>query len=173
LQCNNKIYKAMSLITCPECQKEISSSAENCPNCGFPLAKAIEAEVVPKRKIRKGYIIILLFIISTLFVAVTLCNRNDSGSYSSSMSLSQDERKMINDLINQELLKIDYKNNSAYVESLIWLTFDAKSAEEFTQALAIFCADKKGTKSYFVKILDMETGNKLAEYSQNRGFKLY
>lgn len=27
------------LIKCPECQKEISDKAPNCPNCGFPLIK--------------------------------------------------------------------------------------------------------------------------------------
>lgn len=29
----------MALIHCPECNKEISSSAETCPNCGYPLVK--------------------------------------------------------------------------------------------------------------------------------------
>ena len=27
----------MSLITCPECKKEISSSADSCPSCGYPI----------------------------------------------------------------------------------------------------------------------------------------
>lgn len=29
----------MALITCPECQKEISSLAPACPHCGFPLSQ--------------------------------------------------------------------------------------------------------------------------------------
>lgn len=29
----------MSLIRCPECNKEISDKAINCPNCGYPLKK--------------------------------------------------------------------------------------------------------------------------------------
>jgi hypothetical protein len=29
----------MSLITCPECGKEISNLAHSCPNCGFPLSE--------------------------------------------------------------------------------------------------------------------------------------
>lgn len=29
----------MALISCPECNKEISDKAESCPNCGFPLNK--------------------------------------------------------------------------------------------------------------------------------------
>jgi hypothetical protein len=35
----------MSLIICPECGKEISSQAESCPHCGFPIKKIID-EVV-------------------------------------------------------------------------------------------------------------------------------
>ena len=29
----------MALITCPECNKQVSSFAENCPNCAYPLKK--------------------------------------------------------------------------------------------------------------------------------------
>lgn len=29
----------MSLIKCPECNKEISDKADSCPNCGFPIDK--------------------------------------------------------------------------------------------------------------------------------------
>ena len=29
----------MSLIKCPECGKEVSSSAPTCPHCGYPLKK--------------------------------------------------------------------------------------------------------------------------------------
>lgn len=30
----------MSMIQCPECNKEISDSAQKCPNCGYPIRKA-------------------------------------------------------------------------------------------------------------------------------------
>lgn len=33
----------MALIHCPECNKEISSAAEVCPNCGYPVARANSA----------------------------------------------------------------------------------------------------------------------------------
>lgn len=39
----------MSLIKCPECNKEVSSDAVFCPHCGKPL-KAIEAEVIDNNK---------------------------------------------------------------------------------------------------------------------------
>lgn len=38
--------KHMSLIKCPECGKEISDSADNCPNCGHPLKKKAPAKKI-------------------------------------------------------------------------------------------------------------------------------
>lgn len=32
----------MALIKCPECEKEISDSVENCPNCGYSVKKHLE-----------------------------------------------------------------------------------------------------------------------------------
>lgn len=44
----------MSLINCPECGKEISASAEICPNCGFPIKKHLnttkEKSIVVKKE---------------------------------------------------------------------------------------------------------------------------
>lgn len=34
----------MSLIKCPECGKEISSMAESCPHCGYPIRKSQNSE---------------------------------------------------------------------------------------------------------------------------------
>jgi len=35
----------MALINCPECQREISDTAETCPNCGYPLAKKESSKI--------------------------------------------------------------------------------------------------------------------------------
>lgn len=34
----------MSMITCPECGRQISDKAQNCPNCGAPVEKKIICE---------------------------------------------------------------------------------------------------------------------------------
>ena len=35
----------MALTTCPDCQKDVSTSAASCPNCGAPVAAAaVEAK---------------------------------------------------------------------------------------------------------------------------------
>jgi hypothetical protein len=38
----------MSLLNCPECSKEISDKAANCPYCGFPIDKKEELIQFPK-----------------------------------------------------------------------------------------------------------------------------
>ena len=48
----------MALISCPECDKEISDSANACPNCGRPIEKYTKSET---RKI-KGMINLYEFI---------------------------------------------------------------------------------------------------------------
>jgi transposase-like protein len=43
----------MPLITCPDCQKEISDSAENCPNCGRPMQTAIKCPNCKSTRVEK------------------------------------------------------------------------------------------------------------------------
>lgn len=61
----------MALIKCKDCQKDISDSAESCPNCGAPVPKVVgindeqcpfcmtifskDATVCPSCKAQKGY----------------------------------------------------------------------------------------------------------------------
>lgn len=39
----------MALIKCPECGKEISDKASNCPSCGYPI-EALSPEGTVKKK---------------------------------------------------------------------------------------------------------------------------
>ena len=32
----------MSLIKCPECDKEISDKVKSCPHCGYPLQEEVD-----------------------------------------------------------------------------------------------------------------------------------
>ena len=40
----------MAIIKCPECEKDISNQAINCPNCGFPVQQKIKEEQELKAK---------------------------------------------------------------------------------------------------------------------------
>jgi len=43
----------MPLITCPDCQKEISDSAENCPGCGRPMKTKMKCPNCKSTNIQK------------------------------------------------------------------------------------------------------------------------
>ncbi len=69
----------MSLIHCPECQKEISEQAKSCPNCGYPIpVKKTKYELECERQsIRNaginaffGASIALLILIGVILVAL-------------------------------------------------------------------------------------------------------
>lgn len=36
----------MAMIKCPECGKEVSNQANNCPNCGYVLNKAGDQQLM-------------------------------------------------------------------------------------------------------------------------------
>ena len=43
----------MPLITCPDCEKQISDSAESCPHCGRPMQTAMKCPNCKSTNIEK------------------------------------------------------------------------------------------------------------------------
>ncbi|MEE0418752.1 MAG: DUF4358 domain-containing protein [Lachnospiraceae bacterium] len=81
----------MALIKCPECGKEISDQAANCPNCGFPVNKS-DSQSVPttqsheeiiekakhnKRKLKKGLIAIGAVLLIAVILIIALSMRKE------------------------------------------------------------------------------------------------
>jgi uncharacterized membrane protein YvbJ len=70
----------MPLIYCPDCGREVSDSAINCPNCAYPLSKLKNKNSRPIPIIQNnelvvtGYIIVFLslFIFPILFMLIGL-----------------------------------------------------------------------------------------------------
>jgi hypothetical protein len=69
----------MALIKCPECTKEVSSSAVSCPHCGFQITptfasefnKALAEQQAPTKK--KGHISTGKGLLMILFGIVVVC----------------------------------------------------------------------------------------------------
>ncbi|MFM8223157.1 MAG: zinc ribbon domain-containing protein, partial [Planctomycetaceae bacterium] len=38
----------MPLVNCPECSRQVSTAADACPQCGYPMQSASPAPVGPK-----------------------------------------------------------------------------------------------------------------------------
>jgi ribosomal protein S27E len=78
-------FSIMSLINCPDCGNECSSTAVACPNCGHPFAKAaVQPKVIVKEVPRKEsfpkwiFIPLALLGATILFVVFTMLNRDDT-----------------------------------------------------------------------------------------------
>lgn len=63
----------MSLIKCPECNKEISDSSDKCIYCGFPI-NDIKKKNNPKRLV----IIFAVALIAIIVIAIVVCLRRQS-----------------------------------------------------------------------------------------------
>jgi len=48
----------MALVNCPECKKEVSETANLCPNCGFKISDKGSVKVAKKvvRESAKGFV---------------------------------------------------------------------------------------------------------------------
>ena len=61
----------MSLITCPDCKKEVSDKAPNCPGCGRPMASFSSKSIQTRRKGGKyegiGFLLIFAGIVTCFF----------------------------------------------------------------------------------------------------------
>ena len=53
----------MALISCPECQKEVSSAADACPSCGHPILGVRRGQVVEAKSWSGGIAALLSFLI--------------------------------------------------------------------------------------------------------------
>lgn len=60
----------MALIQCPECGKEYSEHAKNCPNCGYSSSRKTTKETVEKTgNITRTVIVIFVSVIISGFIS--------------------------------------------------------------------------------------------------------
>lgn len=83
----------MSLISCPECNKEVSDTAKSCPHCGYNIEKYItdsrKVEVtskvsetsVPKNNSKTGVIIAIVAIILIAIISVFVIKQKKQDEY--------------------------------------------------------------------------------------------
>lgn len=66
----------MALIQCPECKKQVSENADNCPNCGYKLTPEVKATIKAKQiKSKKTNRIFWLSMIVIIIVAIVVKNQ--------------------------------------------------------------------------------------------------
>ena len=72
----------MALIDCPDCKREISDKAQNCPHCGFPINRNPQQQIVIKKNegcflqtLNIGCLLVLIFI-ALMVVSMILFSNN-------------------------------------------------------------------------------------------------
>lgn len=154
----------MALVTCPECGKEVSETAEACPNCGFNVKRHLislkNAEIQKKRiEMRKAWhkrnvkylkVIIPVFILFVVGISGIIINKH----ILSGRTVFETEDKMIAFLTKPNSWKYDSEytdwylifHQSGLVETLDDLICEGKKAE-FKPKRGKF---KVGMNSYYV-----------------------
>lgn len=155
----------MSLITCSECNKEVSSKAKFCPHCGNPV-------VVKKPFIsRTGCLLIILgFFFVILFSYIEMQSRNNPPTF------KEGELQTLNDnftkFINSGLLeRFTPELNEAFVDPLEWNKYLYEDKRNIALCLAKLCYVKKFTANK-ITIKDNTTGKEIARYNSH-GFEVY
>jgi hypothetical protein len=71
----------MALINCPECSTQVSSAAESCPKCGFPVAESVAAtlENQPPKTGKRKLALVLTMGALVLLIA-DRCHRTSTGT---------------------------------------------------------------------------------------------
>lgn len=93
----------MALIKCPECGKEISDKAGNCPHCGCPIGNKTDNNKHHKKKlliIAAVVIIIIIAIVGAVFGILINVNPVKKYSYYFGLNKSEKATEVYNDKIN-------------------------------------------------------------------------
>lgn len=80
----------MAMIECPECEKQVSEKAAQCPNCAFPIAvNSNTATVNPSvtqtveltgKKLKTQIVLSVLMVLSCLVIAIAGSSGGSSGA---------------------------------------------------------------------------------------------
>lgn len=63
----------MALTTCPECGKELSDQADECPHCGFAIRR-LRVEATVKRYKRHHAVWLVLFVVGAILTIRGISN---------------------------------------------------------------------------------------------------
>ena len=89
----------MSLINCPECNKEISDSAKSCPHCGYKFKNSVWMKIWSKR-------LIIIGAISAICSLVYSCATADSRLQARAYAITHNGYYPLEYQISSFLLKI-------------------------------------------------------------------
>jgi len=115
---------------------------------------------------------ILIFILSSVILFVACESEVPQQSVDEPINWEAIEQ-LVTKLTNEGLIKkIGFRERKAWIDSAAWVLINAEAKETLTKTLAFYCGYKDKSFSYFIDIMDWQSGKKLAKYN-SLGFKVY
>lgn len=62
----------MVLVSCPECEKQVSDQAASCPNCGHPIRLEKPASQAPVKEPMSGCSLFFIIVAAIVFAALVI-----------------------------------------------------------------------------------------------------
>jgi len=137
----------LSLINCPECNKEISNQAKSCPNCGYEIAKLkdIEKKKEDKKNLRIGCIVVIVIAI-IIAISIGICDNGDDNTDTSTINLNASVNFTGTQFIITNNDSFDYVNAEIELNGKYQLKgYTLKAKEVYTVGMMQF-ADKDGNR---------------------------
>lgn len=158
----------MGLIKCPDCQKEISDIAIDCPNCGRPLQTSINTQqnfensqaesygvsaIKPKKK-RKRWLIIIFVVVIIIAVSYVLSSLNSDGKNESKNSTVSETTKAEEANVNVE------KGKSGNISDGLSLVVNKVSEQNSISALNGYAEYKPDSGKYAIVNVTIKNNSK-------------
>jgi len=126
-----------------------------------------------RRKNKNVLIGLGIFFLVAMFIGILSSGkRTGTDATSSSPTLNKGQVELIDKLQREGYLRVEHEYNKAYIARSLWNGMDAKTKEDFSVGLAVYCGAKKGTNINWVEIYDKQSAKKLAKYG-SWGFEVY
>lgn len=175
---NQSEKNSSKLMKCPKCkERRISAKDTKCPGCGSQIVRIdnMKSGCLPVLILA----ILFLIVISVIPSKKSRNNANKSNVRNAEQNrvkerLAQNSVKVINSFIESGFIeKMKPELNKAYVDYVVWSSFNVEQKEKIAQNMAYYCGYKKGTNLYWVEIYNYQSGKRIAKYSDAWGFKVY
>ena len=98
---------------------------------------------------------------------------NSKGSILPLPELNQRQMDKMALLERQGYITFEFSSHKVYLKPTFWAQMDSKLKNDMTVSFAIYCAIKNHKDVMDIEVYDKQTGQKIAEYNQLFGYKVF
>lgn len=135
----------MALIDCPECWNKVSTGAETCPHCGFPIKNLTNDDIENIHRKKRGraktsWIIIVLILTLVPYLIWNIKNNENKSVQQESTIMEEIPIEYPTDVMVMTMDEIeegcpyDYLNDAVYMDRYVQFTGEIINLEQSTTA---------------------------------------